>query len=570
MKKFLIGILLALSGFSGARAQSQPLIEASGVQVTAGVLGAPYYVSPKNLKASGIGGTVTSISSTDGNLAITSPTTTPVINLAHSLVGVNSITAAASTDLTLNAGSGNQSVNLNPTGTGQVKINVTTSGLTPLYVNSNQAGSVHMEVTSTSGAAFMGIDSSGNAEIYTATSGKYLALGNSTKQVAFVSPGSNFLIGTSTDNSNGVLQINGSETIATGGIIDLYNTADQVTNYERIRGYWSGNNFLLEAQSGGTGVQRAILIRADFGANAININPLNTNAGGINFVSTGSSSPGDVGYIFRLNSAYTQTSGQQYGVQFNFTYNQTSGNASNTDLLVNRTITGGTNIGSGTQLLADFQVGSVSKANLDSLGNILAKSFGIINPTQGVPEVQSFYTFYNDGATGIAWAGSSQIKFDNNAGATMFLVNSGAVSVFGKVASYNGVSTAGWGVPAVQSAAQITAQSAAATIATYTVGAADGSFEVSANMNVSAVTVLSTTLTVTYTDESNTARTMILPVQQLTGSFIAGGLITGTGAWETPEMNIRCKASTVITVKTATGTFTGVTYSAGGVIAQIQ
>lgn len=145
----------------------------------------------------------------------------------------------------------------------------------------------------------------------------------------------------------------------------------------------------------------------------------------------------------------------------------------------------------------------------------------------------------------------------------------GAATLTAKISTYNNVATAGWGVPAIQNVGRVTAQSAAnASIATYTCGAADGTFDVSANMNVTVSTAISTTLTVTYTDESNTARTMILPVQQLTGSFIAGGLISGTGAWETPVMHIRVKASTAITVLTAAGTFTGVTYTAEGRIIQ--
>jgi hypothetical protein len=118
---------------------------------------------------------------------------------------------------------------------------------------------------------------------------------------------------------------------------------------------------------------------------------------------------------------------------------------------------------------------------------------------------------------------------------------------------------------------RVTAQSAAnASIATFTVGTNDSSFHVSANMNVTVVTALSTTLQCTYTDESNAARTLILPVQQLNGNFVAGGLITGLGAWETPVMHIRAKGGTTITILTATGTFTGVTYTAEGVITQIQ
>lgn len=158
------------------------------------------------------------------------------------------------------------------------------------------------------------------------------------------------------------------------------------------------------------------------------------------------------------------------------------------------------------------------------------------------------------------------------AGTTALTLDSGQlIQVAKTISSYNGVATSGWGVPAIQASGRATAQSAAnASISTYTVGAADGSFEVSANMNVTAATVLSTTLQVSYTDESNTARSMILPVQQLGGSFIAGGLITATGAWESATMHIRCKASTAITVLTAAGTFNTVTYTAEGLIRQLK
>ncbi len=143
----------------------------------------------------------------------------------------------------------------------------------------------------------------------------------------------------------------------------------------------------------------------------------------------------------------------------------------------------------------------------------------------------------------------------------------------GKATTYNSIATAGWGVPAIYAVGRVTAQSAAnASIATYTVGGADGSFEVSANMNVTASTTLSTTLTCTYTDESNTSRVMVFPVNPLSGTFATAGAISGAGAtvWHTPVMHIRCKASTAITIKTTAGTFTGVTYTAEGIIKQMS
>lgn len=157
----------------------------------------------------------------------------------------------------------------------------------------------------------------------------------------------------------------------------------------------------------------------------------------------------------------------------------------------------------------------------------------------------------------------------SNQAVTLSPSGSGGVTISTKIGSYNAISTQGMGVGAIYGYTEVTAQSAAGNIATYTVGAADGVFRVSADMSVTAATVLSTTLTVTYTDKSNTARTMILPVQQLSGSFIAGGLITATGAWETPTMQIRCKASTSITILSSAGTFNTVVFSASGTIEQV-
>jgi hypothetical protein len=125
------------------------------------------------------------------------------------------------------------------------------------------------------------------------------------------------------------------------------------------------------------------------------------------------------------------------------------------------------------------------------------------------------------------------------------------------------------GVPNLVASGRALAQTAAnASVATFTVGAADGSFQVSMNMNVTAATTLSTTLTCTYTDESTTVRTLVLPVAQLAGTFIAAGAVTATGPWLTAPLALRCKAATPITLATAAGTFTGVTYTVEGFIYQ--
>lgn len=148
----------------------------------------------------------------------------------------------------------------------------------------------------------------------------------------------------------------------------------------------------------------------------------------------------------------------------------------------------------------------------------------------------------------------------------------GTISQNGKTATYNGITTAGWGNPAVYGSGRSTAQTAAvASVATYTVGAADGSFEVGSNVNLTASTTNSFTVTCAYTDETNTSRT-------LTFSFVQAGVatpiqtitnVTGVGAYCGMPMRIRAKASTAITIAT-TGTFASVTYNVEGDITQID
>lgn len=137
---------------------------------------------------------------------------------------------------------------------------------------------------------------------------------------------------------------------------------------------------------------------------------------------------------------------------------------------------------------------------------------------------------------------------------------------------YDNVATAGTGVEVIYGAQNVTGQSGATTICTYT-PAADGTFEVSAQLNVTAATALTTTIAVTYHDVANNARTLVLPVQLTggtAGTYLSTGTITASGAadFSTATATIRVKAGTSITTATTSGTFTGVTYSASGSIRQ--
>jgi hypothetical protein len=107
---------------------------------------------------------------------------------------------------------------------------------------------------------------------------------------------------------------------------------------------------------------------------------------------------------------------------------------------------------------------------------------------------------------------------------------------------------------------------ASGTILTYPTPAADGDYQVSAQLQVSAATTLATTLTCAYTDVDSQSQTLVMVVQNnaTAGAFAASGAITAsssTPTYSTPVMHIRVKGGTTITVSTTTGTFTGVTYS---------
>jgi len=148
----------------------------------------------------------------------------------------------------------------------------------------------------------------------------------------------------------------------------------------------------------------------------------------------------------------------------------------------------------------------------------------------------------------------------------------GTLELGGKNTTYNSIVTAGWGHPAIYGSARSTAQTAAvASVAAYTVGAADGTFVVSMNINVTTSTAHSFTAECAYTDETNAARVLTITFSQLSGVLVTAITnVTGAGPYEGVPMHIRCKSATSITLRTqAAGTYTTVTYNVEGSIVQV-
>jgi hypothetical protein len=130
--------------------------------------------------------------------------------------------------------------------------------------------------------------------------------------------------------------------------------------------------------------------------------------------------------------------------------------------------------------------------------------------------------------------------------------------------------SAGTGAAFIVARGRSTAQTAAvASVAAFTVGASDGSFEVSANVLATTSTTYSFDVTVAYTDESNTARTIKLNMMLTSGAISNSAALANTNGplFQGLPMQIRCKAATTITVATS-GTFTTVTYNVEGTIKQ--
>lgn len=126
--------------------------------------------------------------------------------------------------------------------------------------------------------------------------------------------------------------------------------------------------------------------------------------------------------------------------------------------------------------------------------------------------------------------------------------------------------------PIVVADTRTLAQSGAvATVATYTVGSTDATFDVSSTVTITAGTAFNFQVQASYTDESNSAR--VLPLWFTTAAGAFPGTIQfsdGLGIRAGMPSRIRAKAATTVLLQTqAAGTYTGVTYNIEGIIMRI-
>lgn len=181
--------------------------------------------------------------------------------------------------------------------------------------------------------------------------------------------------------------------VATNRVLSLFNAYTSSVNNEYFGADWAtlSNVALVGTRTAATGTSRDLRLVAQQanGSDNYTIINLHTRSIGTPFIQMGLYSSGmtaqtsvsETGDWMRLGEGTsTATSGQSTRVAILPIYNQSSGTAANTDLLVNRTQTA---VGSGTQRLLDLQVGGVSQFSVSNTGAVAA--LGIFTGTDFQP-----------------------------------------------------------------------------------------------------------------------------------------------------------------------------------------
>jgi hypothetical protein len=158
--------------------------------------------------------------------------------------------------------------------------------------------------------------------------------------------------------------------------IALYNTADQTTNYQRLRQYWNSGVYYFVTEQGGSGGSTPIRI-GTFGGGIYSQFNSDSTAG---ILQVGGSTGNAAAIGFSASPTFTASSGTVIGGRISPVIN-TSGTNGWTACLINPTIT---TEGSGAKLLLDAQVGGVSKFAVSNTGKItsaLAQTYTATNVT---------------------------------------------------------------------------------------------------------------------------------------------------------------------------------------------
>jgi len=339
----------------------------------------------------------------------------------------------------------------------------------------------------------------------------------------------------------------------------IYNTFTDASNYERVNFSWASNQFNLLVGAAGTGQSRSIAVGTD-----------TTSSGSLTFQTAGTNRwqvSGATGH-FLAQSDNTNDIGASGANRPRALY--LAGQATiGGDVVASGFLTTSSGVkGPGTVATAgDIRLqnsNSIQFSDSGAAARILIGTGGTSN-NETLLGNSAYPTRARTSMATPGSLGNGDVWVESNTGAITGA--SGALK-----AQLNGATV--FVAPSIRATGRATAQTAAnASVATFTVGSADASFEVSANVLVTTATTHTFTVECAYTDEGNTARVLTMPFTLVAGSAIVTSVANANGAvpYIGINMHIRAKASTAITIRTqAAGTYTTVTYNVEGLITQVS
>lgn len=179
-----------------------------------------------------------------------------------------------------------------------------------------------------------------------------------------------------------------TQNLSTGNALALYNTADQTTNYERLRMFWNSSIATIGTESGGTGSGRNLVLQASNGAALATLTLSRTVTP---FLTANVGSSTSTGNIYSFTSGSLAPSSSSVNVLAVNPTIATTGTGGYTCLLVNPT---DSSSGTGLKNLLDLQVGSSSKARVDSTGQVVGSAFSVYNTSDQTTNYERLRAFF--------------------------------------------------------------------------------------------------------------------------------------------------------------------------------
>lgn len=170
-----------------------------------------------------------------------------------------------------------------------------------------------------------------------------------------------------------------SVSISNGNNFTIYNTTDQVTNYERFSSYWSGNTFYLSNQYNGSGQKRPIFLNVNTAG--LVVNDTASVGGGIRVISNPQTANTSIfGVLGVLNGSNTTQDGATIAPYFNQS-GTAIGNALKVSPFISTVGSGINLLNLGTNTAADNTGTHTSRFVVSSDGKV---GFGTDSPTHTI------------------------------------------------------------------------------------------------------------------------------------------------------------------------------------------